>query len=387
MNFYRIGFVCAAMAALLNAGCTAVKSAPETAQTAVPAPEKELKAVLYIDAGASGAGVFKWAQLLAYSPGIKLHLMNAADIRAGKLQGMDMVLLPGGFAPSQYNALQEDGAVEIRKFVANGGAYVGTCAGLASTLNDKNRLKLLPFHRLPNTGGKYGTLLVEINKRGAELLNVKPSKVQVRYAGGPIPTPGAKAHEVNTGETLAVYKNTVSYFNKPQGNFFNEAAAIYGVHGKGKVIATGFHPESWNSTHNIAMGCIYAVTGLKTFPVMPRKELRPLRVAFFASWLDRVDHVEAMLRLDKDPRIDIKFVAGQEFNEGDLRHVDVLVIPDCKVARKFFEEAYNASELAYFVERGGKIIAAGRSAQALPEKVKAVRVKNNQKLTADLICK
>ena len=383
MNFYRIGFVCAAMAALLNAGCAAVKSAQETA----PAPEKELKAVLYIDGGASGAGVFKWAQLLEYSPGIKLHLMNAADIRAGKLQGMDMVLLPGGFAPSQYNALQEAGAIEIRKFVANGGAYVGTCAGLASTLNDKNRLKLLPFHRLGETGGKYGTLLVVINKRGAELLNVKPGKVQVRYAGGPIPTPGAKAHEVSTGETLAVYKNTVSYFNKPHGNFFNEAAVIYGLHGKGKVIATGFHPESWNSTHNIAMGCIYAVTGVKTFPMMPRKEIRPLRVAFYAGWLDRIDNIEAMLRLDKDPRIDIKLVAGQEFNEGALRHVDVLVIPDCKVARKVFEEEYNASELAFFLERGGKIIAAGRSAAALPENIKAVKVKNNQLLTADLICK
>lgn len=382
MKFYQFVGLAAAIASLLNVGCAACKSVP-----AAPAPEKELNAVLYVDRGASGAGLFKWAQLLAYSPGIKLHLMNAADIRSGKLQGMDMVLLPGGYAPSQYDALQEEGAVEIRKFVANGGAYVGTCAGLASTLNDKNRLKLLPFHRLPNTGGKYGTLLVEINKRGAELLNVKPGKVQVRYAGGPIPTPGAKAHEVSTGETLAVYKNTVSYYNKPQGNFFNEAAAIYGVHGKGKVIATGFHPESWNSTHNIAMGCIYAVTGLKTFPVMPRKELRPLRVGFFSGWVDRIDHVEAMLRLDKDPRIDIKLVSAQEFNEGDLRHLDVLVVPDCKVSKKFFAEEFNTAELTYFVNCGGKIIAAGRSREVFPENIKPVKVKNNQMLTPALILK
>ena len=376
-------FVLLSTIVILSSGCrsTAAESQKKT--------EKELKAVLYVDAGASGNGVHHWAALLKYSPGIKLYMMTAKDIQAGKLSGMDLILLPGGYAPAQYKALTEKGAREIRKFVENGGAYVGTCAGLASVLNDNNRLKLLPFHRLKNTGGKYGTLAVDINEKGAKLLNVKPGRVLVRYAGGPIPTPGAKAHKISTGEILAVYKNTVSYFNKPHGNFFNEPAAIYGVFGKGKVIATGFHPEYWDATFPIAMGCIYAVTGVKTFPVMPKKAIHPQRVGYYTGGRNSIDHIEAMFRLNSHPQIDIKLIGGQEIREGDLRHLDMLVLPAANAAvyKNLKKDDFIRQEFLNFMARGGKLFIAGNASAALPENTSAIPVENNQALTPELLLK
>ncbi len=375
--------ILASAVSVLSAGCCCPQVVhPQKA-------EKELKAVLYVDAGASGNGVHHWAALLKYSPRIKLYMMTAKDIQAGKLSGMDLVLLPGGYAPSQYNALTERGAMEIRKFVENGGAYVGTCAGLASVLNDKNRLKLLPFHRLKNSGGKYGTLSVEINEKGAKLLNVKPGRVFVRYAGGPIPTPGKKAHKISTGEILAVYKNTVSYVNKPHGNFFNEPAAIYGVFGKGKVIATGFHPEHWDATHPIAMGCIYAVTGVKTFPVMPKKAIHPQRVGYYTGGRNSIDHIEAMFRLNAHPQIDIKLIGGQEIREGDLRHLDMLVLPAANASayKNLKKDDFIRQEFLNFMARGGKLFAVGNASASLPENTSAIPVESNLKLSPELLLK
>ena len=376
-------FMLSAAIVILSAGCRC------TAADKPLKAEKELKAVLYVDAGASGNGVHHWAELLKYSPGIKLYMMTAKDIQDGKLSGMDLILLPGGYAPAQYKALTEKGAKEIRKFVENGGAYVGTCAGLASVLNDPNRLKLLPFHRLKGTGGKYGTLAVEINEKGAKLLNVKPGKVLVRYAGGPIPTPGAKANKVSTGEVLAVYKNTVSYVDKPHGNFFNEAAAIYGIFGKGKVIATGFHPEYWDATYPIAMGCIYAVTGLKTYPVMPVKAIHPQRVGYYTGGRNSIDHIEAMFRLNSHPQIDIKLIAGQEIREGDLRHLDMLVLPaaSAEAYKKLKKDDFIRQEFLNFMVRGGKLFVVGNASNALPAQAAGIPVESNQKLTPELLLK
>ena len=348
-----------------------------------------INAALYVDNGSSGIGVFDWAKLLEFSPEIKLHFFLGKDVREGKLSGMDLFLMPGGYPGNQYKSLQPDGVEALRKFIANGGAYVGSCAGLANVLNNNNRLRLLPFRRRPASGGHWATLTVEINEQGAKILDVKPGRILVRYAGGPIPMPGKKVHKVSTGEVLAIYKNTVSYIDKPEGNFFDQGAIIYGQYGKGKVIATGFHPENWHSTYPVAMGCIYAVTGVKAFPVMPEKEFRPYRIGYFCSGNDTVDNLEAMLRLYKHPRLDIKFFSEQLIRQGELRHLDLLVLPDAneKICKGLVQNDVLRNELENFLRRGGRIVAAGRAASALSIPSQAIRVNSNKELTPELLIK
>ena len=353
------------------------------------APVKSIKAALYVDDGSAGNGVFYWAILLKHSPGITLELLNGADIRAGKLAGMDLLVMPGGMPGQQYNAMKEEGVAQLHKFLENGGSYVGTCAGLAGTLNDQNRLRLLPFHRLPNSGGRVANIHVEINKRGAELLGIEPGRIVARYAGGPIPKPGAKAHEISTGEVLAVYKNTVSYIDKPHGNQFNQPAIIYGSFGKGKVIATGFHPECWKSTYHIAMGCIYAVTSFKSFPVVPIKSKHPYRAGYYTGGRNDIESVKAMLKLYSHDRITVKLLATQEINEGDLEQLDILVLPDAssKIYASMAKNSFIQQQIREFVKHGGKVFAAGKAQTAVPEGVQAVKVKSNEDINPDLLLK
>lgn len=378
-------YVIAVSATLLLYGCGSTLCAKNTVSKA----EKQLNAALFVDSGSGGIGMFDWASLLEFSPEVKLHLVLGKDVREGILDKMDFMVMPGGYPGNQHKALGAEGVAAVHKFIANGGGYIGTCAGLANTLNNNNRLRLLPFRRRPNSGGHWASLTVDINEKGAKILNVKPGRVLVRYAGGPIPMPGRKVHAVSTGEILATYLNSVSYIGKPEGNFFGQGAVIYGNYGKGKVIATGFHPECWRATHNIALGCIYAVTGKKVTSTLPVKIKRPLRVGYYCAGKDTVDNIEAALRLRRDPRIDITFFANHTIGEAVLDHLDMIVLPDAseKIYKSLAGSEFLQQEINTFIRNGGKVIAAGRAVNGLTDTSGILLIKKNGDLTPELLLK
>ena len=371
-----------AAAALLSAlSLTGISCASETGPAApAPEPRKKIDAALFIDDGSGGAGVFHWARLIALSPQMKLSFVTGKDIRAGALKGRDLVIFPGGYSPRQYKALQEQGAAAVRDFVSSGGSYLGICAGFASALNCKERIRLLPFGRKPKSGGKLAKLLVEITERGGKVLDLKPGKYLVRYNGGPIACPGEKPGE-GWGEGLALFKSTTSYHNKPEGNFFDTPAIIHGRFGKGKVIATSFHPESWESTHPIALGCIYAVTGVKPTPRITVMEPYPVKAGFCTSCCRPTpENVAGMMELERHPRISMKLLDGHEMDVGNLNLIDVLILPDGAEAsyKKLMSSPLRKAQIETFLARGGRIIAVGNAGKFLPEKGHIKRLPDNR---------
>jgi len=370
MGFIRgLGRIAAALSvALAPVIFAASVAADDLARPDAERSAKRLKVALYLDSGSAGNGVFHWIRLISHSPQLELYGVTGKDVRAGKLDGMDVLVMPGGYSPRQYKSLREEGAEKVREFVRSGGSYVGSCAGLACVLNDPKRLKLLPFSRKPKSGGATAIILVDFPEAGAKILGIAPGRYKVRYSGGPIPVPG-KEIDGGSGEVLAVYKNTVSSFNKPEGNFFGEAAVIFGKFGKGKVIATGFHPEYWESTYPIVAGCFRAVTGVEPIFDLPKTNPRPIRVGFWASGFPDADRTKAMLALDRHPDVDVRIVTSHEFDLGELRHLDALVVVHdaTGVCKKHLGGKYNREQLAKFMERGGVVFASGTGAESVPE--------------------
>ncbi|MBQ7695733.1 MAG: hypothetical protein IJT50_11500 [Lentisphaeria bacterium] len=346
-------------ALLLAGGCASGSSGKKDA--AAPVPEKKLKAAFYVDEGSRSNGVFYWARLLSYSPGIEMTPVDGRDLREGKLKGFDLLVILGGSSAKQYRSMGEAGAEAVRKFVKEGGSYVGICAGFHCALNRKERIGLLPFEYQVGAGGAQAVLPVEISPRGGEILGIKPGRYRVRYSLGPISKPGA-AWEHGKGEVLGVYKGTVSPSGRPGGNFFDAPAVIYGNYGKGKVIATSFHPESHVVNHALAMGCIYAATGLKTAPVFPKKNYRPVRVGFYTPGTIGKGPILRMLELDREPDLDVLFVSGSELNEGILEHLDVFVVPDGMDAAHKSLASGRKEMFARFLDRGGKLLVSGAEA-------------------------
>ena len=368
MPHFAVTAVWLVVLALTGFSCASARQ-----ESAAPAPAKtpRTKVALYVDDGSGGMGVFHWARLIGHSPKLELSLITGKEVREGGLKGKDLVVFPGGYSPRQYRSLKEEGAAAVRDFVAAGGSYLGICAGFASALNCKERIRLLPFGRKPQSGGKLAKLLVMITERGGKVLDIKPGKYLVRYNGGPIACPGEKPGE-GWGEGLALFKNTVSYHNKPEGNFFDTPAIIHGQFGKGKVIATSFHPESYQSTHPIALGCIYAVTGVKPETVLPAEAPFSVKAGFCTSYVrPNQTNVDLMLALDRHPGITMKFIDGHEIDVGNLDVIDVLVLPEMgENSCKKFCESQKGPLQRFLTTRGGRVVGPESALQFLPGKAR-----------------
>jgi hypothetical protein len=75
--------------ALLLAAALAAAGAP-------PGNAPRVKVALYLDIGCKGGGVIHWAQLLKSSPDVECCFIDAADVHAGRLDGCDVLVMPGG---------------------------------------------------------------------------------------------------------------------------------------------------------------------------------------------------------------------------------------------------------------------------------------------------
>ena len=75
---------------------------------------------------------FLWG-LMAYktlkSNSLPFELIRAEDIKKGCLKNYAMLFVPGGWASNKLKPLGDKGINEIKKFVRNGGNYLGFCGG------------------------------------------------------------------------------------------------------------------------------------------------------------------------------------------------------------------------------------------------------------------
>ena len=140
-------------------------------------------------------------------------------------------------------------------------------------------------------------------------------------------------------------------------------------YGKGKVLVSSCHPESYESTHDIALGYVLAVTGVKPVPFYPAKISRPLRVGWFSLACRGTRAAHELLALDNEAAFDVEIFNLHEINDGRLRHYDVVVLPDGLDLsyKNFMKNEFQKKQILDFLERGGHIVASGNGGKYLPE--------------------
>ena len=351
---------------LLATSCLSTKNKPEQKQAKIT--QEPLKVGLYLDDGCRGNGPFNWARLLANSPQIDLHLLNGKAIRDGRLSEIQLLLCPGGGGAKQIKAMQPEGYMNVKKFVEDGGLFLGICAGSYNTMNRAGRFGFVSYDYLQGIYGKLADLAIEFNEEGAKMLGIKPGQRVARYNGGNImkatdPIPQGQS------QVLAVFKSSVSSYGKAPYNFLDTPSVVYGTYGKGKVLASSFHPESYESTHDIALGYIYALSGVRPVPEYPKKKAKPVRVGFMSLACVGPNATYKMLEMDKDPSLDVDVFSLHEINTGNLRHYDVIVMPDGDESsyKSMMEKEFYKKQIEDFLERGGRILASGNGYAYLPK--------------------
>ena len=157
--------------------------------------------------GVYGSGGSPWHHLaLAAARGASVRVVRAEDVFEGRLDELDVLVMPGGGARAMAGLLQplgDAGAERLRQWVEGGGTYVSSCAGsvlplaLAGAADEANpaarRLRMLDVG-LANTGdatlgglsspgvGRIRVRLAPERARDSEL----PPVVELVHYNGPL---------------------------------------------------------------------------------------------------------------------------------------------------------------------------------------------------------
>jgi phosphoribosylformylglycinamidine (FGAM) synthase-like amidotransferase family enzyme len=220
------------------------------AQTQGP---RKIKIAIY-----GGAGAHPRPQLfkaLAAQNDFYFEEVNGEDIADRCLDKFDMLLVPGGSGKREAGSLGIEGRDAIRNFVANGGSYIGICAGcyLASG-GLPQYLGILPAGLVDHAHQHWrrgkATLHVDVTPFGHEILGVKENDFAVVYHNGPVIKESTACGEGKL-TPLAIYRDEVVAPGGKIGVMAGSPAMVLASYHKGIVIGISPHPEATPGLENV----------------------------------------------------------------------------------------------------------------------------------------
>ena len=323
-----------------------------------------LKVGVYADKGPGGIGAVEWFRLVKESPEMDLTLLDGADVRAGKLAGLDVLVMPGGSSMTEFDSLGTNGVAKMKEFMRAGGGYVGTCAGCCLLMDGpKKRARVFPW----NSSGSEGDLFFpqfKLTPAGQKALGLGEGPHVIRYHGGPFMWPttnrieDAKVEVWGTFNAEATFKGQL----KKEKKMYGAAAIMGGTYGKGRLFATSAHPEYFESTLPFVKAAFKYVTGRDvTFPARTRRP-RALSVGFLAKGISGKKTAETALALAQVEDFDLVLIDKDGIFMRRMDNIDVLVVPSAAYKKdKKIAEAISA-----FSARGGKVLYCNLGAKDAP---------------------
>ena len=204
---------------------------------------------------------FLWG-VMAYkaltSAGLPCDLIRSEDVRRGKLSDYSLLFVPGGWASNKVKALGNDGIEEIKRFVHDGGSYLGFCGGAGLATMDG--IGLVPIKRRPTkerVPSFSGRIELAVSSHDlwqsiaepvfhawwpSQFVIDGPVSVLATYAGA---LPESFSSDVNVGDAAAAGSwpelERLYQINLDPKRLFGEPAVIEGRFGEGKVLLSLVH--------------------------------------------------------------------------------------------------------------------------------------------------
>jgi hypothetical protein len=237
----------ALVVALAAAGPLFAQAPPAaTAPTLSPVPpHRKLRLAVYKGPGAPDKSRAVLTAALGRDPNVTLEDVTADDIRAGKLDGCDVLVQPGGSGGGQGRALGPEGREKVRAFVRRGGAYLGVCAGAYLATNDYSwSLGLLNARVLDKAHWARGVAPVEVatTDKGRDPLGAPGAPLVISYRQGPLLAPGTAA-DLPAYDEWATFRGDVALKGAPKGVMPGTTAVAAAPFGAGRVVCFSPHPE------------------------------------------------------------------------------------------------------------------------------------------------
>ena len=362
-------------AAAIVCGCTTTppvvpcaEAKPQAACTASSSPAQAavapLKVGVYADKGPGGIGAVEWFRLVDESPEMELHLLDGAAVRAGALDGLDLLVMPGGSSMTEFDSLGTNGVAKMKEFMRAGGGYIGTCAGCCLLMDGlKKRARVFPW----NTHGSESDLFFpqfKLTPAGQKALGLGEGPHVIRYHGGPFMWPTTNRIADAKVEVWGTYNAEASFKGqlKKEKKMYGAAAIIGGTYGKGRLFATSAHPEYFESTLPFVKAAFKYVTGRDvTVPARTRRP-RALSVGFLAKGISGKKTAETALARAQVNDLDHVLRDNDRMIMRRMEKKEVLVVPSAVYKKdKKIAEAISA-----FTARGGKVLYCNLGAKDAP---------------------
>lgn len=224
--------------------------------------DTRVKVALYDSGGSSGKGVPRTVELLGNSLEFALVQVGPADIAAGVLDQFRAVIFTGGSGSGQSKALGDAARENVKKFVDNGGGYIGICAGAYLACDGFSwGLKVLDAKTVsPKWARGRATVEMELTDEGRKIFGEFKPRVNVLYHNGPILTPN-QSDKLPDYQPLAYFRTEVAENDSPVGVMVNSPAIVAGQAGKGRVMCISPHPEQTEGLEQILPRAAAWVTG------------------------------------------------------------------------------------------------------------------------------
>lgn len=227
------------------------------------AQERKIKVALFIDNGASipARKAFRKEFRDSDDGAITHREVNGDDIANGALRDFDALVVPGGSAEKEARSMGPEARNEVRRFVREGGIYLGVCAGAyLSSRAQNNDLGLIPLKTVdPEHWFRVsdGTPVdVELTPLGMEVFGLDRSKIRIIYENGPIFAPPMDRSDENF-TPVGFYRSEVVARGGKRGLMLGAPSMILARYGRGIVLAISPHPEKTPGLKEIELHAIH----------------------------------------------------------------------------------------------------------------------------------
>jgi glutamine amidotransferase-like uncharacterized protein len=156
-----------------------------------------------------------------------------------------VLIHPGGSASKQATTLGDEGRERVRQFVADGGGFIGVCAGAyLATAEYPWSLGLLDALVIDNehwARGEGGVKL-RLTALGQKEIPSENGFCTMHFENGPLLGPAGRS-DIDDYESLAAFETEIRTNDAPPGIMIGTTAIARGAFGKGRVVCFSPHPE------------------------------------------------------------------------------------------------------------------------------------------------
>ncbi|MCQ2393129.1 MAG: BPL-N domain-containing protein [Kiritimatiellae bacterium] len=336
-----------------------------------------VRVAVYAGPGARGVGMFRWTQLMDQAPEMQATYVDGPSIRAGALREIDLLVMPGGMSNVEEDNLGLEGQQEVRRFIEEGGSYVGTCAGAFLMLEraKERPLGIVPFSSRRGCWGGEAMLQVNYTKEAQDLYGIKSGLRMERFNGGPVMVPSNPIKGADFKVMAEFHSNLHSFSTKKKfptadGNLpsmAGAASAVAGTFGKGRVWLFAGHPEYYPDTWKSVRDAIRFATGRTVTLQAPQRRRGQLSVGWWCKPGLGAATADVARSLVRDRDFDVTPYSTDEIYRTDLRHEDAIVVPDAAdegvVKKQLGPVSGSMKAFVAFMNRGGTVVTWGAAAK------------------------